>query len=212
MLAPNYILERRTLIISIDPQTAEFADTPDLQEAQEAQYCLWIRDIACGDEQAFSALYDATASKVYGLALRITGQSALAEDVVSEAFAQAWRQADRYDVSRGKVTTWLLTICRSRALDALRREEVADDIDDHDMEDPAIGPDSLLEHTNTSAVLQQALHKLDANQRQLLALAFFRGMSHSELADYTAMPLGTVKTLMRKGLAELRTLLGLGVH
>jgi RNA polymerase sigma factor (sigma-70 family) len=207
MLAPSYVLAGRTPI-SFVPHTVETPDHLDPIDAQEGQYCLWIRDVACGDEQAFSALYDATASKVYGLALRITGQSALAEEVVSEAYAQAWRQADRYDADRGKVTTWLLTICRSRALDALRREAVTDDIDDHDMADPAIGPDSLVEHSDTSAVLQQALQQLEANQRQLLALAFFRGMSHSELADFTAMPLGTVKTLMRKGLAELRTLLG----
>jgi RNA polymerase sigma factor (sigma-70 family) len=194
--------------ISFAANSAEAANPAASYDAEEQQYCAWMRDIAAGDQQAFSALYDAVAGKVYGLALRLTGNPALAEDVVADTFTQAWRQADRYEASRGKVSTWLLTICRSRALDALRREDVADDIDDHDMEDPRIGPAALLEYANTSAMLQAALQRLEPAQRQLLALAYFRDMTHSELADYTAMPLGTVKTLIRKGLIELRRVLG----
>jgi RNA polymerase sigma factor (sigma-70 family) len=177
----------------------------DDTDVQEARYCDWLRAIVCGDQQAFSRLYDATASQTYGLALRITGQPALAEEAVSDCYAQAWRQADRYDPARGKVSTWLLTICRSRALDALRREDSNEDIDDHEVEDPGLGPDALLEYTDASSELHQALLQLDSTQRQLMALAFYRGMSHSELADYTDLPLGTVKTHMRKALAELRS-------
>jgi RNA polymerase sigma factor (sigma-70 family) len=194
--------------ISFAANSVDVAKPSDSFDAEERQYCAWVRDIAAGDQQAFSALYDALVSKVYGLALRLTGNTALAEDVVADTFTQAWRQADRYEVSRGKVSTWLLTICRSRALDALRREQDADDIDDHELADARIGPDALLEYANTSAVLQAALQRLEPAQRQLLALAYFRDMSHSELADYTALPLGTVKTLIRKGLIELRRVLG----
>ncbi|MES2603608.1 MAG: sigma-70 family RNA polymerase sigma factor [Pseudomonadota bacterium] len=198
----------RAFPINLVSRTAETASAPDATDALDAQHCAWLKEIAAGSEQAFSSLYDSTASKVYGLALRITGQPALAEEAVSETYAQVWRQADRHDASRGRVLTWMLMISRSRSLDALRREQEADDIDDHDVEDAATGPDALIEYTNTQVILQRALLQLDSQQRQLLTLAFFRGMTHSELAEYTAMPLGTVKTVMRKGLEQLRQLLG----
>ena len=198
----------QVIAINLVTRTVEAPGVLDAMDVQDGQHRAWLKDIAAGNERAFSAFYDATAARVYGLALRITAQVALAEEVVSETYAQVWRQADRHDPARGKVSTWLLTICRSRALDALRREDETDDVDDHDVEDTAVGPDALTEYTNTKVVVQQALQQLDSQQRQLLALAFFRGMSHSELADYTALPLGTVKTLLRKGLEELRLLLG----
>jgi RNA polymerase sigma-70 factor (ECF subfamily) len=184
----------------------------DIADSEEAQLRAWMGAAARGDQAAFAQLYKASASRVYGLAQRITRRPVLAEDVVVETYAQAWRQAVQYDPGRSKVYTWLLTLCRSRAIDALRRVEPAEALNEqHELADTGPGPLDLLQLTEKHSSVHRALATLDSRQRQLLALAFFRDMSHSELASYTGMPLGTVKTLVRSGIDQLRGLLGVTV-
>ena len=164
------------------------------------------------DERALARLYDETSSRVYGLALRICRQAAMAEEVVEEAYWQAWRQAPRFDPVRGEVMTWLLTIARSRALDALRRderfrhEELAEDGAETAAE-PAPAALDLLDAMRGERRVHEALATLDARSRQLVALAFFRGLTHEEIATQAGMPLGTVKSLIRRALLQLRQLL-----
>ncbi len=164
--------------------------------------------IAEGDEGAFAAFYDQTVGRVYGLALRITQAHTLAEEIVCDVYLQLWRQANRYDRSRGNVMAWLMTLSRSRALDLLRRERSASrpqsPVQDQDPPDGAPHTLDLLVEVDRSAALHEALRALDEEQRQLLALAYFRGYSHSELAGLTGLPLGTVKTKLRRALAVLR--------
>ena len=165
------------------------------------------------DERALARLYDETSSRVYGLALRICRQAAMAEEVVEEAYWQAWRQAPRFDPVRGEVMTWLLTIARSRALDALRRderfrhEELAEDGAETAAESAPAALD-LLDAMRGERRVHEALATLDARSRQLVALAFFRGLTHEEIATQAGMPLGTVKSLIRRALLQLRQLLG----
>ncbi len=181
--------------------------------ADEQQLAQWMRSVAAQDERALAALYDATFTRVFGLVRRIVRDTALAEEVVADAYFQVWRQALRFDPERGKALTWLLAIARSRALDALRREArfQHDTLDD----DPAEGTaaedapaDELLDLARHQAALQQALLALGAQPRQLVALAFFRGLSHEEIAQHTRLPLGTVKSQIRRALASLRQVLG----
>lgn len=172
----------------------------------------WLRRMRVGDERALAALYDATISRVYGLALRIVRKPELAEEVCEDVYMQAWRDAGRYDPTRGRALTWMLVICRSRALDFLRRDDEAEATDEiEEIADRAgaeeIDPSDLLTAAQRKTALHAALKTLTPIQRQLVALAFFRGLTHEEIAAHAELPLGTVKTHLRKALASLRAAL-----
>lgn len=184
------------------PEACAHAD-----EQQTLQHLL--ADIIDQDQTAFSRLYDIMLPRVYGLALRITRNPQTAEEVTEDAFWQVWRQAPRFDPERGNPATWILTIARSRALDALRRQ---DDVDTEAADDelinlPAAGlhdPQDLLAAVQEGHGLQTALAMLEPVAQQLLALSFFRGLSHDEIVAHTGMPLGTVKSQIRRALASLK--------
>lgn len=181
--------------------------------ATEAQLANWIAAIGQRDEKALACLYDATVSRVHGLVLKIVRKSALAEEVVEDTFFQVWRQALRLDATRGAPMAWLLGMARSRAIDGLRREArfQAQSLDLDCMAevvDGAPAADELLDVARGHADLHQALMMLNAQPRQLVALAFFRGLSHEEIAHQTQLPLGTVKSQIRRALLLLRQSLG----
>lgn len=181
-------------------------------DAQYAQQRVWVNAMAAGDESALGMLYDATLGKVYGLALRITGKAESAEEVVSDVYLQAYRDAARFNAERGVVIAWLMMLTRSRALDHLRRCDTAESHPDPDTLHPErhVGEndplDTLLE-LEGNARLQAALDALVPMQRQMLALAFFRDLSHQEIADATGIPLGTVKSHIRRALEKLKPIL-----
>ena len=164
-----------------------------------------LRMCASGDRDAFSQLYERTSRRLYGLALRITRQPALAADAMQDAFVQVWQQAGRFDPARGPADVWLNTLVRYRALDIARRRgrdvlgyaptEEADD---------APGPLDQLVGGAEAEALRRCLDTLDEERRRLLVLAFTDGLSHSELAARLGTPLGTVKSWIRRGLASLR--------
>lgn len=186
-----------------------------LPEVGELQLNGWIEAVVQRDERALTALYDATMPRVYGIVMRIVRKSALAEEVVEDTFFQVWRQAVRFDPARGNAWAWLLGMARSRAIDALRREarfqhdsldlETAPDLPD---QQPAA--DELLDTAREHADLHRALMLLNAQPRQLVAMAFFKGLSHEEIATETSLPLGTVKSQIRRALISLRKTLGEG--
>ena len=143
--------------------------------------------------------------------MRITQQIDIAEEVVGDVYLQVWRQADRFDPARGNALAWLTILCRSRALDTLRKNKAAltsSAIPVSEIPEPegADFPQDLLIAVEQKSAVHAALEKLEPNQRQLLALAYFRGYSHSELAQFTGMPLGTVKTQLRRTLSKLKEL------
>jgi len=178
--------------------------------ADEARLQEWIARIVAQDEHAMGELYEAMVGRVYALALRITRQVQAAEEVAGDAFWQVWRQAPRFDAARGTAISWILTITRSRALDALRRRDRAEPLDDERLADLQGGgdPQDLLAAVENEHRLHAALRNLDPLPRQLVALAFFRGLSHEEIASHTCLPLGTVKSHIRRALLRLRSLLG----
>lgn len=178
--------------------------------AQPMELNAYISEIACGSEQALEALYEATLSRVYGLALRITRSHFLAEEVVAETFMQVWRSATTFDNSRGNALAWLLVICRSRALDLLRTNEPAESHSDMEgflesAENWAHDPQDILLALERDTDIHSGLAQLDPRERQMIALAFFKGMSHSEIATHMSLPLGTVKSGLRRALIALRT-------
>ena len=198
-------------------QQAEAAnDATDRQSwpaPTEAQLVAWIAAIVDHDERALAALYDATFTRVFGLVKRIVRSAALAEEVVEDAYFQVWRQAVRFDPARGRALTWLLAMARSRAIDALRREvrfehETADADSHPDTVSTQPPHDELLDLARHQANLHQALMLLGAQPRQLVSMSFFRGLSHEEIAEQMGLPLGTVKSQIRRALLALRQALG----
>ena len=169
-----------------------------------------VSRMANRDEAALGQLYDLTVKRLHAFALRIVRDPGLAEEVTEDALFQAWREANRFDANRGKVITWLMTICRSRALDALRRVDVAECVEDPDVfrshETSLMAePEYLTTKYETGNAVDVALRRLPPNERQAVCLAFFRGLTHQEIADHWQMPLGTVKTLMHRAFVQLRT-------
>jgi RNA polymerase sigma-70 factor (ECF subfamily) len=161
------------------------------------------------DQEALANLYEATKASVYGVALRITARADAAEEVLADTYLQAWRDATRYAPSRGRVLTWLLTICRSRAIDSLRRRDQAQLLAEPeqllcDEVEGLADPHEILATVERDSALHAALSELGALQRQVLALAFFRGLTHEEISSHTGLPLGTVKTHIRSAIAQLR--------
>jgi RNA polymerase sigma-70 factor (ECF subfamily) len=169
-----------------------------------------VERAAAGDERAMTELFDRYGTLVYTVAYRIVGQRADAEEVVVEAFAQAWREAARFEAGRGSVAAWLTTIARSRALDLVRargrRERLAAGaaaLDAEGEEDKA-GAGDRVEEDERRRLVRQALQNLSLPQRQAIELAFFEGLSQSEIAERLNEPLGTVKTRVRLGMQKLR--------
>lgn len=165
-----------------------------------------------GDEGALAAFYDRWSDRVYSLAVHLLREARDAEDIVEETFWQVWRNAARYDAARGTVGTWLLTICRSRALDRIRtrrrRKEDATLDDAASFESPEPDAASAMVTSETGRIVREALAELPVEQRQAVELAYFRGLSQSEIAEKTGQPLGTVKTRVRLAMVKLREKLG----
>jgi len=175
--------------------------------------------MAARDEEALSSLYDRHKGVLFALALRLLRDRAEAEEVLSDVFLQAWRSAAGFDRNRGSVIGWLVTLCRSRAIDHLRsrgRREAAmtafgraEEIGLAGMQPPP-GPEKDADAVLKRRRIIEAFGALSPQQRDALDLAFFGGLSHSEIASRLNEPLGTVKTRIRRGLSILRESLGKG--
>jgi RNA polymerase sigma factor (sigma-70 family) len=181
-------------------------------EAEDEVLCALVARVSRSDQKALAELYDMTVSRVYGLARGITRNLHCAEEVTEDVYWQVWRQALRFDRRRGPVMAWLLTLGRSRSLDHLRR---GDDAMSHpepetlvqDSGDALADPGHLLSTAERDRTLLAALAQLEPLPRQLLSLAFYRGLTHDEIAQQTRLPLGTVKSHIRRALNVLRGLL-----
>ncbi len=171
--------------------------------------------IVGGDEAALSELYDRFAATLFSVAFRVSGERADAEEIVLDSFAQAWREAGKFRQERGSVVAWLCMICRSRALDLVRarrrRERLGDQAGSGASEAraaPAMGQldgaDHEMERSERCWVVAHALQALPGPQRQAIELAYYEGLSQSEIADRLGEPLGTVKTRVRAAMQKLR--------
>ncbi len=200
---------RPSAIVSVMNANSETSHSD--AERGESHLGKLLQAVAKKDRTAFEAFYNATTERVLSLVMRITQQIDTAEEVVSEVYLQVWRQADRFDPARGNALAWLTILCRSRALDTLRKNNTAPTIGAApigEVPEPEAAdfPQDLLIALEQKSAVHAALEKLEPNQRQLLALAYFRGYSHSELAQFTGMPLGTVKTQLRRTISKLKEL------
>ena len=168
-----------------------------------------VRAVAAGDPEAMSELYDRYSTMLLGLSRRVLGSTEDAEEVLQEALIHAWNQAGRYDPSRSSVSTWLVMITRSRAIDRLRSRGVADRTvtaasKERSKEHASARGAARVLHRERRERLRAELGRIPDEQREILELAFFRGMTQREIAESTGIPLGTVKTRSLLAMKKLR--------
>ncbi|MEO1251315.1 MAG: sigma-70 family RNA polymerase sigma factor [Pseudomonadota bacterium] len=166
-----------------------------------------IRRIASGDRAAFEQFYAATVPKLFGVAMRILRDRDQSADAVQEAYLQLWRNADQFDARKGMIEHWMVSIVRFRAIDIARRERTRHDyFDDAPFDDPAetSGVESAALSHEDALTLQDCLKRIGVDQRRALLDAHFRGFTSEELAALYKIPLGTIKSRIRRGLMSLR--------
>jgi len=174
---------------------------------------------ACGrgDRAAFARLYEATSPKLFGVAIRMLRREDLAEEILQECYVSIWNNAGAYSVALSAPMTWMTSIVRNRCLDTLRRPRIEVSLAQNAESDAdplaavpseELGPLASLQRSSDTRALAGCLAKLDGKMRQAIMLAFFEGLSHSELAAHMQQPLGTVKTWIRRGLERLKSCLG----
>ena len=194
------------MLLVMDPDVGDalsgMRDTPEQRLAR----------VAAGDKQAFAELYDATSARIYGLVKRLLVDPAQAEEVTQEIYLEIWQTATRYQQERGSAMSWMLTMAHRRAVDRVRASQASRDRDtrigirDYDRE-----YDQVAEHvevTMEGARVKRALQGLTELQRQAVQLAYYGGLSHSEIAAELHVPVGTVKTRIRDGMIRLRDAMG----
>ena len=179
--------------------------------APESEHALadLIERAGRGDAGAFGEVYDATSRRVFGLAQKILQDRDAAEEAAAEAYVYMWRNAARYDRAKGDAIKWMLLVTRSRAIDLLRsrlrgreRESSIECADS--LVDPAVGPDGIHHDAEQGGRMRAAVAALPQRQREVIEIAYFRGLSYSEVAADLGIPVGTVKTRVRAGLSALR--------
>jgi len=170
-----------------------------------------VERIRGGDKNALSELYDASSAQIFGLIVRIIGDRATAEEIALDTYVQVWKTASSYDPERGSAAAWLFLMARSRAIDYLRskagqargREQSLPE-DYRQVSDETPDPEQAAQAGSRRAVIVRALDALEPEKRQAIELAFFGGLSHSEISDRLDLPIGTVKTRIRSGMQRLR--------
>lgn len=193
------------------------ATDPAKQLERNARLMELLARTALADQRAFAELYQQTSPHLYAVALRILRQSGAAEEALQESFVSIWSHAGNYVAARSQPLTWLTSIVRNRCLDLLRRREVdtvtIDDEDDTQViADERPTPLEMLLASADSRAVRGCVEALEGGQKQAIALAFYQGLSHSELAAHLKQPLGTVKSWVRRGLERLKACLdGAGV-
>ena len=175
----------------------------------------WLQGAANRDAVAFRSLYDATSPKLFGFALRILNKRELAEEVMQESFVAIWNNAGTYQSHLAAPMTWMTTIVRNKAFDLLRRSDVNAEIDGEQfdsevinaLQDPGKSPIEALQMSSDAKALAYCMSALEGLHRQVVGLAFFHDLSHSEVAQQMALPIGTVKTWIRRSLERLKACL-----
>jgi len=178
-------------------------EPPEMHHTDATDDSRLIVRIRAGEQGAMSELYDRYSSVVYGVALRVLQDAAAAEDVLQDIFLQLWRKPEAFDSSRGSLGAWLAVIARHRSIDRLRQRRPETDIE----EVVIAGGTDLRDETERSLVIEkvrEALGEMNEDQRTALELAYFQGLTHTEIAEKTGEPLGTIKTRIRSGLQLLR--------
>lgn len=204
-----------------ETRTKKYEGISELSSPEKVKdLSVWDRELieligrtAQGDEAALGSLYDRTGSYVYGLGFRVLGDTTMAEEVTMDVFLQVWRQAGQFDHSRGTPMVWLAVLTRSRAIDRLRigkkdretREPIERIASEPNVESD---PEQSSVYLEQCRIVRQAINSLPSEQREMIELAYFGGLSQRDIATQIGEPLGTVKTRIRLGMIKLRHVLG----
>lgn len=193
------------MILEMNPEAVrEEKEVADQEAGEDVEL---VRAIAHGDTAAFHRLYERHSSLLHSLAFRILEDASDAEDVLQEVFVQVWRRASTFDARRARPVGWLVMLTRSRAIDRFRsraaRVRATETASREEPDSPSL-PDSAVAAEETHAVVREALDALPAEQKTALKLAYFGGLTQSQIASRFGLPLGTVKTRMRNGLIRMR--------
>ncbi len=211
----NLSLARPRICAVIPTLSQRLAVSIDVQPLDPQQLKTWLAAAGKRDAKAFRFLYDATSSKLFGFALRILHKRELAEEVLQESFVAIWNNAASYQSHLAAPMTWMATIVRNKAFDHLRRSDAAVEIDAEQfdseimnaLQDPQRTPIEALQLSGDAKALAWCMSALEGLHRQTVALAFYHDLSHSEVAEHMKLPVGTVKTWIRRSLEKLRTCL-----
>jgi RNA polymerase sigma-70 factor (ECF subfamily) len=193
--------------IALEAPRLRAVPSPDPAPTLDTTDAELLARVGEGDREAFELLYRRYVRPLFGLALRRLGDRGHAEDAVQEAFAAIWRSASTYRPERGAAGGWLYTVARNAIVDRLRRNGLATDAELPELVANEPGPPEKAEDAYVSVRVHRALEELQPREREVIELAYWSGMSQSEVADYLGLPLGTVKTRTRSGLARLASLL-----
>lgn len=197
--------------------------TPSL-EGTPRRHQVWaelLSRVALGDRVAFDTLYRQSSPHLLAVILRIQSNRALAEDILQEVYVNVWRAAQSFNPALSQASTWLSSVARNRAIDSLRRRQSepgtvsSTQVDQHDeasdmldeVASDTLGPQALLERAGEARQIQHCLKGLSGEQKHSLALAFYQGLTHAEVAEHLGQPLGTVKSWVRRGLLSLKSCL-----
>ncbi len=213
-LAGHWAGSRRGAADGGHNSATHLTDNPAMNsEISDADLVALLDRVAAADALALKTLYDHTSSKLFGLAIRVVGNRDWAEDVLQESFLYIWRSAANYRASLSPPLAWLGLVVRSRGLDLLRRNKADranltqefDEVMAETLEGDAVNPMDATQASQQAWALHQCLSRLESKQREVVSLAYIRDLSHSELAEQLKLPLGTVKSWIRRGLDQLRT-------
>lgn len=187
------------------------ASTTEDPQGRRQKLVAALQGVGRGERSALKTVYELTSAKLLGVIVRIERDRETAEDVLQDVYLKVWRRAGRFDASRGSPITWLCAIARNAAIDSCRgrsREASVPDDDLPEIEDDASLADEMLCDMEDAARVHDCLDTLQQDHRRSIRLAFFDGLSHSELAERIGVPLGTMKSWIRRGLASLKGCLG----
>ncbi|MFJ2538325.1 sigma-70 family RNA polymerase sigma factor [Pseudomonas sp. NPDC087614] len=192
---PDIHLRRRTFAWRV---VISLADTDQLRQL--------LAQCSLGDRRAFETLYRSVGPRLHGVALRFMGRSDLAEEVLQESFVRIWNNASRYEAHLSAPMTWMINITRNQAIDQLRkhRDRPLSDVEQDALADESPSAHEQLSSAREAHALNRCLDSLDGMQRQSISVAYFQGLSCTELAEHLATPLGTVKSWIRRGMERLR--------
>jgi RNA polymerase sigma-70 factor (ECF subfamily) len=188
---------------------------PDENDADsDCSLAALVQRMGDGDRAAFSAVYAKTAMRIFSICRVVLGSKEDAEEIVCDVFTYAWRHAADYDATRGSVVAWLGILAKNRSIDRYRRRRDSVPLDEHCLKNLEVSstdidfdPEQLLVRLQAGSAVHRALQSLPLQRRRLLDLAFFQGLTHQEISDTINMPLGTVKSHLRRALAALHSAL-----